>query len=167
MPDKVPLAEAVSIRLADETMTAALGRALAHLARAGDVIALRGDLGSGKTALARAFINALPQPGGGVPEEVPSPTFTLVQTYDRAPATVWHFDLYRVHDPQEIDELGWDEAIGEGIVLVEWPERLGARLPEERLDILMTYPETGEGRMAVLEGTGAWATRVKELSDIE
>jgi tRNA threonylcarbamoyladenosine biosynthesis protein TsaE len=168
MSDAKPLAEAISIYLADKAATAALGRTLAHLARAGDVIALTGELGSGKTALARAFINALPRPDGRVvPEDVPSPTFTLVQTYARRQAMVWHFDLYRIGDPDEIDELGWDEALDEGIILVEWPERLGRRLPRDHLDLLMTFPEDGEGRLAILQAAGDWAERLKELQELE
>lgn len=162
------LAEAVSVCLPDEAATAALGRRLAGLARPGDVIALRGELGSGKTALARAFINALSHPDGtAAAEEVPSPTFTLVQTYRRRPADVWHFDLYRVADPGEIDELGWEEALVDGIVLVEWPDRLGARLPRAHLDVLLAFPEAGEGRLAVLQGGGDWGTRLKELAELE
>src|SRR5579884_1615816 len=117
------------IDLPDEAATTALAARLAEQARPGDVIALRGDLGSGKTTFARAFIRAL---GGG--EEVPSPSFTLVQLYELAAATVWHFDLYRLRSPEEAWELGIEEAFAGGIALIEWPERLGALLPERRLD---------------------------------
>ncbi|MCH6588680.1 MAG: tRNA (adenosine(37)-N6)-threonylcarbamoyltransferase complex ATPase subunit type 1 TsaE, partial [Proteobacteria bacterium] len=109
----------LSFELPDEAATACLAQSLAARARNGDVIALFGELGSGKTAFARAFINALPAPGGtapvsgpaGAPEEVPSPTFTLLQTYERAPAPVWHFDLYRLVRPDEVYELGFEDAL--------------------------------------------------------
>src|SRR3546814_15561179 len=87
-----------------------------------DVVALFGDLDAGKTALARALIRALPGPAGAAAEEVPSPTFTLVQIYERRPAPVWHFDLYRLDSAAEVEELGFSEALAGGIALVEWPE---------------------------------------------
>src|SRR5471030_3213873 len=105
-----------SIALADETATAALAAALARRARPGDVITLGGPLGAGKTRFARGFITAL-----GVADEVPSPTFTLVQTYETASGMVWHFDLYWLTGPDEVRELGLEEALIDGIVLIEWP----------------------------------------------
>ena len=154
--------------------TEALGRALARLLRAGDVLALRGDLGAGKTALARALIRALPGPPGAEVEEVPSPTFTLVQSYPRQPAEVWHFDLYRIERPEEVYELGIEEALAEGIALIEWPERMEALLPAERLDITLTFSSeggtgdrpgegSGGGRQARLEGGGDWPQRLRAL----
>src|SRR3546814_10429878 len=116
----------------DLAATESLGRALARLLRLGDVIALSGDLGAGKTALARALIRALPGPQGAADEEVPSPTFTLAQIYERRPGPVWHFDLYRLESAAEVEELGFSEALA-GIALVEWPERLGALLPADAL----------------------------------
>lgn len=112
----------------------------AQNAKNGAVLCLHGDLGAGKSVFARAFIRAL---CGDAAMEVPSPTFTLVQTYpfERAgrQETVWHFDLYRLCEPSEIYEIGWEEALSEdGIVLVEWPERLGRLLPQKRTDILIT-----------------------------
>ncbi len=158
-------AEGVSIHLPDAAATAALARRLAGFARPGDVIALTGELGSGKTSFARAFVNALPRPDGGpAGEHVPSPTFTLVQIYERAPAPVWHFDLYRLSDPGEVEELGWEEALGEGIVLVEWPDRLGDRLPPHHLDITLTFAPDDAGRYAVLQGSGDWADRLETLA---
>lgn len=161
-----PVAEALSLYLPDEAATVRLARRLAALARPGDVIALTGELGSGKTALARAFINALEHPGdGAAEEEVPSPTFTLVQIYDRRPAPVWHVDLYRVERPEETDELGLDEALGEDIVLIEWPDRMGGRLPAGRLDVTLTFAETEGARHAVLQGGDAWAGRLDALAE--
>ena len=105
--------------LHDEAATAAFGAQLAGLARAGDVIALSGPLGVGKTALARGFIAALGHHG-----EVPSPSFALVQPYEDLDPRVWHVDLYRIEDPSELDELGLDSA-ADAVLLVEWPERGG------------------------------------------
>lgn len=140
--------------LPDEEATQALARGLAARLRPGDVVALGGDLGAGKTAFARAAIRAL----AGEDEEVPSPTFTLVQVYDAPVAQIWHFDLYRLSDPSEVVELGWDEA-REGICLVEWPERLGPMLPAERLDVGLEILDA-DRRRATLAGTGGWAARL-------
>ena len=114
------------------------GQAAAKLApqlRQGDTILLHGNLGTGKTVFARALIRAL---SGDEDLEVPSPTFTLVQTYDTPLGALWHFDLYRLENSDEIYELGWEEALSGGIMLVEWPERLGTLLPPSRLDIRLT-----------------------------
>lgn len=109
-----------------EAETAAFAAKLAPKMKPGAVLLLQGDLGAGKTVFARALIRAL---SGDPALDVPSPTFTLVQTYDTPAGMVWHFDLYRLKDPEEIFELGWEEALAEGIVLVEWPERLGPHVP--------------------------------------
>ncbi|NIA68005.1 tRNA (adenosine(37)-N6)-threonylcarbamoyltransferase complex ATPase subunit type 1 TsaE [Pelagibius litoralis] len=143
--------------------TEALGRRLAKLLRQGDVLALHGDLGAGKTALARALIRALPGPEGAADEEVPSPTFTLVQTYDRSPAAVWHFDLYRIESPEEVYELGIEEALAEGVTVIEWPERMGGLLPKDRLDVTLSYQADGSGRNARLQATGDWPARLAEM----
>jgi tRNA threonylcarbamoyladenosine biosynthesis protein TsaE len=147
------------IDLPDEAATAALAARLAEQTRPGDVIALRGDLGSGKTTFARAFIRAL---GGG--EEVPSPSFTLVQLYELAAATVWHFDLYRLRSPEEAWELGIEEAFAGGIALIEWPERLGALLPERRLDVALAFGERPSARRATLVAGSAWTTRLERIA---
>lgn len=146
-----------SFDLPDEEATAALARGLAGLLRPGDLVALSGDLGAGKTALARAAVRAL----AGDDEEVPSPTFTLVQTYDAPSCTVWHFDLYRLSDPEEVVELGWDEA-RTGICLVEWPDRLGGLMPGDRLDLNLAMAG-GTARRADLVGHGSWAARIRNL----
>lgn len=115
-----------------EKETAAIAAKLAMEARRGDIFLLRGKLGAGKTVFARSFIRTLT----GQPEmEVPSPTFMLVQTYEAGDLRLWHFDLYRLEDPEEVYELGWEEALSDGIVLVEWPERLGSLKPSRYLDI--------------------------------
>ena len=143
--------------LPDEAATAALAGRVARAARPRDVLALWGDLGAGKTTFARAFVAAR----AGEAVEVPSPTFTLVQTYDLPGGPVWHFDLYRLADPEDVWELGWEEALAEAIVLVEWPVRLGALLPDERLDIRLSAGESADSRRAVLEGRGGWAARLE------
>lgn len=143
--------------LPDEEATAALARRLAPNLRPGDLVALGGDLGAGKTAFARALIRALTYPD----EEVPSPTFTLVQTYDGAGGAVWHFDLYRLHGPDEVVELGWEEA-RDAICLVEWPDRLGPLLPADRLDLQLSVRGPTD-RRATLTGRGTWASRLDAL----
>lgn len=137
---------AITIDLPDEAATAALARHLAPALRFGDVIALHGDLGAGKTAFARALIRAL----AGTDEEVPSPTFTLVQSYDAPVGRIFHFDLYRIANPDELIEIGWDEALADGLVLVEWPERAGLRLPTARFDIDFTFGASPGARQARL-----------------
>ncbi|MGM0561557.1 MAG: tRNA (adenosine(37)-N6)-threonylcarbamoyltransferase complex ATPase subunit type 1 TsaE [Pseudomonadota bacterium] len=150
------MTESVSRQLPSESATAELAKELALLARAGDVILLSGDLGAGKSVFARAFINALPGP----PEEVPSPTFTLVQTYQRGRQEVWHFDLYRLESPDEAWELGFEEALANGISLIEWPERLGGDHPPSRLEIEIRYKTPQNGREASLTPFGDWCGRL-------
>jgi tRNA threonylcarbamoyladenosine biosynthesis protein TsaE len=152
--------EILDLALADLAATGALARHLAALARPGDIIALRGDLGLGKTTFARFFVRSLM----GEDVEVPSPTFNLVQTYDTpAGATLWHFDLYRLEDPEEAFELGIEEAFADGISLIEWPERLGDLLPLERLEICLEPGENEDSRRAVIGGGGDWPQRAKAL----
>lgn len=124
-----------------EAETAALAARLAPQLRTGDVVTLTGDLGAGKTAFARALINAC----AGVETEVPSPTFTLVQVYDLPTVSVWHFDLYRLAEKEkDILEIGWDEARRNGVSLVEWPDRLGGLLPRDRLEINIQFDSSAE-----------------------
>ena len=117
-----------------EDETIALAASLAQKSAKGDVYALQGTLGAGKSVFARGFIQAL----AGKDTEVPSPTFTLVQTYDTSRGMVWHFDLYRLEAPADVYETGWEEALAEGIVLVEWPQRLGNLLPAHAKTIGIT-----------------------------
>lgn len=126
----------------DETM--ALAAALAKRTRAGTLYALSGDLGAGKSAFARGFVRALM---GEV--DVPSPTFTLVQMYDTPRGPLYHFDLYRLEVPEEIFELGWDEAVAEGICLIEWPDKAGPYLPAAAIRINITTLQ-GESRKIVI-----------------
>jgi len=155
---KRPMAKVVT--LADEAATHALARRLAQAAQAGDVIALHGDLGAGKTSLARAFVRAL----AGEEEEVPSPTFTLAQIYDWVGGTVWHFDLYRLEKPEDALELGIEEAFADGVSLIEWPDRLGPWLPRDRLDLRLTAGTAEGSRQAELTATSSrWSKRLQEL----
>lgn len=147
------------ITLAAERDTLCLGAALAGLAAPGDVIALRGPLGAGKTTLARGLITAL----AAVDEDVVSPTFTLVQVYDASNGPIWHFDLYRLARPEDVHELGWEEALSGGISLVEWPERLGELLPPARLDVVLSMGGGGDTRRAVLRGGARWKDRIASM----
>lgn len=140
----------MTVKLENEAATAALGARIARALKAGDAVLLQGELGAGKTTLARAILRAL-----GVREYVPSPSFTLVQSYETPGLIVRHFDLYRVSQPRELDELGLEEALGEGAVLVEWPERARERMPANALEVqLSTTSETA--REAKLSGPTRW-----------
>ena len=132
--------------LDDEDRASRFGAALASLLRPGDTLLLDGPVGAGKSHVARAAIRAL----CGAGTEVPSPTFTLVQVYDGPDCEIWHADLYRLTDPDEVVELGLVEAMDSAILLVEWPDRLGGYVPETALRLRLV-PE-GNGRRAVLEG---------------
>lgn len=148
----------IRMELADEAATGRLAARIAAVARSGDVYAISGGLGAGKTAFARAFIRAL----GRADEEVPSPTFTLVQTYDLPGASVWHLDLYRLSTPDDVWELGIEEAFTEAITLIEWPERMGPLLPANRLDIGLEAGATTDSRWATLTGHGRMAARPRQ-----
>ena len=178
-PGKDSPPASVGIPLPDEAATLALARSLTGLLQAGDVVFLIGDLGAGKTTFARGLINALPPVGdtgvgdtgadgagsgdGAGDEEVPSPTFTLVQIYERRPAPVWHVDLYRLERPEEVEELGLEEAAREAITLIEWPERLGRRIPADRLEVQLSYGEDADARSVLLVGYGSWRKRLSAI----
>ena len=158
----------VSRELPDPAATEALARDVAALARPRDLVTLAGEIGAGKTAFARAFIRERAAVAGasGTIDEVPSPTFTLAQSYDFPGGTVWHFDLYRLESPAETLELGIEEAYSNGIALVEWPDRLDRRLPRDRLEIELVFTHRFEGRRASLRGWGNWAARVAGLATV-
>lgn len=173
-PQLSPAGTVVTLAGLDETERFAAR--CAAIARRGDVFALHGNLGAGKTAFARAFINAVAERNGAEAVEVPSPTFTLVQVYAFSRDTVYHFDLYRIDDPDDVIELGLDDALAEGITLIEWPERLGELIPGDRLELDFDFPAreraaegTREGaaetdRVCTVRGWGGWAGRAEELT---
>ena len=146
------------VELPDEAATAAFATRISALAATSDIIALKGDLGAGKTTFARGFIRAR-----GCTEEVPSPTFTLVQVYELGAAAIWHFDLYRIKSPEEAWELGIEDAFSEGISLIEWPERLGPLLPPHRLEIELLFGDRPEARRAVLDPGEGWQARLQKI----
>ncbi len=137
--------------------TERLAQRLAPHAASGDIIGLCGPLGSGKTAFARAFIRArLGRPA----EEVPSPTFTLVQLYEHAAGAIWHFDLYRLSAPEDAYELGIEDAFAAAISLIEWPEKLGAMMPADRLEVRLAPAEDEESRRIAIAAHGLRAGRL-------
>jgi tRNA threonylcarbamoyl adenosine modification protein YjeE len=140
-----------------ETTLARLAEDVAFAARPSDLITLSGQLGAGKTTFARAFIRTL---ANGGQEEIPSPTFTLVQTYATARMPVAHFDLYRLSMPSELEELGLEHALQGGLALVEWPERAGGILPHSRLEITLEDDDHGATRRVTLVGHGDWEARL-------
>jgi hypothetical protein len=147
--------QTIELQLKDEAATIELGEDLALALKAGDCLALSGDLGTGKSTLARAFLRAMADDDA---LEVPSPTFTLVQSYElRIP--VAHFDLYRLADVSELDELGFDEALSDGICLVEWPENALAALPQSRLTA--TFSHLGDGRVVTITGEATALLRIE------
>ena len=150
------------ITTSSEDETSRLAVALAKHVTMGDIITLSGDLGVGKTVFARAFICAL-----GYKDEVPSPTFSLVQSYDLNSIPVHHFDLYRIERPEDTFELGIEDLYSEGISVIEWPERLSSYLPKDRLELVFLYPvnesKINSIRHIRIAGWGCWATRAIKI----
>jgi len=145
------------LNLPDADATGRLGAVLAAALKPGEAVCLTGPLGAGKSTLARGLVRALTQPD----EDVPSPTFTLVQFYDGLHFPIAHFDLYRLERAEEAFEIGLDEALEEGAAVIEWPERLAGRLPPDRLDIDIAMLD--DGRTATLVPHGAWKGRALEF----
>lgn len=143
------------LKLNNESDTRAAAAKLGQMLRPGDLVALWGDLGAGKTTFARALIQQL----NPAETEVPSPTFTLLQQYAVPQGALYHLDLYRLADPDEVHALGWDE-LQSGIMLVEWPERLGTLLPSTRFDARLQYGDTPDSRTLSLSGDD----RLKEMA---
>lgn len=146
--------------------TRLLAQAIAPSLRTGDVITLHGELGVGKTTFARALISALALEGEEV--DVPSPTFPMVQLYELSSVNVWHFDLYRINDSSELEELGFTDALESGVVIIEWPERSGGALPASsvRLDISISSGESDEERVFLFECEGEWERRIRRLEEV-
>jgi tRNA threonylcarbamoyladenosine biosynthesis protein TsaE len=136
-----------------------LGRRLAGLLQSGDVVALRGVLGAGKTELARALIRAR----AGAEIEVPSPSYTLVQDYHLPGLIIRHIDLYRIADATELLELGLDTPAAGEAWLIEWPERAGASLPADRLDLELRQGDAPDARIARLMAGSSWGDRIEAL----
>ena len=144
--------------LTDDAATARLGAAIGRVLKVGETVCLSGPLGAGKSTLARGLIRSLTTPD----EEVPSPTFTLVQFYEGPRLAIAHFDLYRLSNPDEAYEIGLDEALDVGAAVIEWPERLEGRLPTDRLDIEIAPMDSknwGDGRRVRMTPHGAWQGR--------
>lgn len=149
-----------SLFLPSETATTRLGHDLAARLGPGDTLLLQGAIGAGKTHLARAIIASLLR----VPEDIPSPTYTLVQTYDGREFSIWHADLYRLDDSNELVELGLTEAMGTALVLIEWPDRMPPDLvPPGALRIDLAVE--GDGRLVTFSGSEDWPERLAGLAD--
>lgn len=145
-----------TIPLKGEAKTLAFGARLAPFLRAGDVVALRGDLGAGKTCLSRGIITALTDAN-----EVPSPTYTLVQMYESSSFNIWHFDLYRLENADDVWELGIEEALEGGVCLIEWPERIENLLSGAELEVQIRFD--GGARTLHIAGSKNWEERLAKL----
>jgi tRNA threonylcarbamoyladenosine biosynthesis protein TsaE len=143
--------------------TAQIATRLGRLLGAGDTVLLHGPVGAGKSHFARALIKSRLAIEGRI-EDVPSPTFTLVQTYALADVEIWHADLYRLHDPAECLELGLDQAFETAICLVEWPDRLGSLMPDTALHLKISQGPEPEARVLTFAGHPDWAERLTGLA---
>ncbi|MGF1659279.1 MAG: tRNA (adenosine(37)-N6)-threonylcarbamoyltransferase complex ATPase subunit type 1 TsaE [Rubrimonas sp.] len=162
-PSPFAAADAAARLLPDAAATDRLGAALGRALRPGDAVLLEGPLGAGKSALARAAIAARLADCGRL-EDIPSPTYTLVQCYETPEAALWHADLYRLSDPSEAAELGLAEALETGVCLIEWPDRLGPLAPRRALRLRLGFPDGGEGRLLAVrtEGDG-WSAALAAI----
>ena len=160
---EIPFAFTRTLRNLEATHV--MARLLAPLLRTGDVVTLNGTLGTGKTAFARALLRILAQDST---LDVPSPTFTLLQIYDTPSMAVVHADLYRINDPEELEELGWDEAAQDALTLIEWPDRLGPLTPHSRLDLSfeLTHDDI-DARILTITGYGEWAKRLQLFHQLQ
>ena len=152
----------MEITVSSEDDTARLARRVAKILRAGDAVFLSGPLGAGKSVFARALIRDL---SADESLDVPSPTFTLVQTYDTSAGPLFHFDLYRLEREEEVLELGWEDALHDGISLIEWPERVHALAPPRRLEVSLRTVQSDENtRIITLTPVGGtWAERLQPV----
>ena len=151
-----------SVHLKTKSATRAFALELGAALACGDIVLLRGDIGAGKSFIARAVIQSLLKQ----PEDVPSPTFTLVQTYDTNVGEVWHADLYRLSSVDEVEELGLREAFDNAICLIEWPDILGSLIPEQALQIHITTTSQNEERQIALHYEEQfWSKRLEKVVD--
>ena len=145
-----------TFKINNEAETKVFAEAVASLSDVGDIICLFGDLGAGKTGFCRCFIRSLTSPK----QEVPSPTYTLVQSYQITrqpnPIEIWHYDLYRTSAEDEVVELGIEDSFSDGIVLIEWPEKAIKLLPDKRLEIHFEFSKGFEERIITLRGPEKW-----------
>ena len=151
------MSESFVFNLPDEADTMRFGRSLAHIARKGDIFALYGTLGMGKSVLARAFIQELT-----TAKEVPSPTFTLMQIYEAPDFEIYHFDLYRVKNPDEIFEIGVEEAMYDGVCLIEWPEKMAGYLPKNCFRLSIT-PDPAGRKITLSSASEGKVVRLRNL----
>lgn len=150
----------MKINIENQAQTEDLARQIAQRVNPGDVIALHGDLGVGKSVFARSFIRALTSDD----EEVPSPTFTLVQIYDADFGELYHFDMYRLESPHDCLELGVEEAFSDGVSLIEWPSKIGSYLPWDCLNIEISHGAEEDMRVMEFSSQGNWLTRLEGLT---
>mgnify|MGYP002641583076 CR=1 FL=1 len=156
--DKSP--SIVTVPLADQSATGRLAARVAALLAPGDLVCLSGSLGAGKTVFARGVVTTLAAKFETPVDEVPSPTFTLVQLYDFPGFMLYHFDLYRIERAEEVFELGIEDALAEGVSLIEWPEKMAALLPAERLDIDLQQGPVENARIATITPYEGWIARL-------
>ena len=145
-----------------EPALTALAARLAGVLVAGDCVSLRGDLGAGKTTFARALIRAYSM---DPTLDVPSPTFALRQDYASARGAIVHFDLYRIADPRELDEIGFDDALANAVTIVEWPERAGASLPASQINITLAHTAGPDLRRITIAGDEAFRDRLARITE--
>ncbi|MEM8787152.1 MAG: tRNA (adenosine(37)-N6)-threonylcarbamoyltransferase complex ATPase subunit type 1 TsaE [Pseudomonadota bacterium] len=159
-------ARRISVQFSSEADTARAAAALAATLRGGDAVLLSGPLGAGKSAFARAAIQAAQAAAGQPVEPVPSPTYTLVQPYRIGDLWWWHADLYRLGDAAEIAELGLEAVIEEAVSLIEWPEAMGDLTPARRLEIALEPGTAADVRLAHITAHGpGWAPALRALGD--
>ena len=155
---QAPECDSPRLSFASSEALEAFGARVAQGLRGGEAVCLFGPLGAGKSTLARGLVRTLTGPD----QDVPSPTFTLMQTYQGLDFLLAHFDLYRLQRPEEAFEIGLDEALDVGAVVIEWSERLEGALPPDRLDVRLEIADDG-GRLATLRGHGVWTGREHDL----
>lgn len=149
----------ILIRECDEQQMQKLAEDLSALLKAGDCLTFHGDLGAGKTTFIRAVIQKM----AGA-QSVPSPTFTLVQHYDSPKGNLWHFDLYRLKTAEELYELGYEEALINSILFIEWPERAKGLLPPNQLQLHLDPAQDNQKRKVLMTGDDVWAQRLQPLT---